>query len=216
VIERAETPVGTVAFKSAGLFVRHEMSREAARALSTDDVLAPVVEEHGPLELEPADDIFERLVVAIVRQQVSMDAAAAIRERLFETVDVSPATLRGADTGPLTEAGLSAAKAEYVQNVARAFDERGYDRPYFADRPDAEVLTELTEIRGIGPWTGKMFLLFCLGRPDVFPVEDLGIRKGMELVTGGDLDRPAMCDRAEQWQPYRSYASLYLWRAYEA
>jgi DNA-3-methyladenine glycosylase II len=80
---------------------------------------------------------------------------------------------------------------------------------------DDAVVEELTTIRGVGPWTAKMFLLFALGRPDVFPVEDLGVRRGMEQVVGRELTRGEMRDRAAEWAPYRSYASLYLWRAYE-
>jgi DNA-3-methyladenine glycosylase II len=74
------------------------------------------------------------------------------------------------------------------------------------------VVAELTDVRGVGDWTAKMFLMFVLGREDVFPVEDLGIRRGMEELFG-DLTRAEMVDRAEPWRPYRSYASLYLWRA---
>jgi DNA-3-methyladenine glycosylase II len=189
------------------------VSREAADYLRTDPVLAPLVEEHGPLELAPAEDIFERFVVSIVRQQVSMDAAAAIRERLFDRVEVTPAGILATDAEMLRDAGLSAAKVEYVNAVAERFADRGYDRAYFADHSDEDVLAELTEIHGVGPWTAKMFLLFCLGRPDVFPVEDLGVRQGMSAVVDSELTRAQMRERATDWQPYRSYASLYLWRA---
>jgi DNA-3-methyladenine glycosylase II len=80
---------------------------------------------------------------------------------------------------------------------------------------DDAVRAELTDVHGVGPWTAKMFLVFGLGRPDVFPVEDLGIRRGMELVCDRQMTREEMCERATEWAPYRSYASLYLWRAYE-
>jgi DNA-3-methyladenine glycosylase II len=189
------------------------VSREAADHLRTDPALGPLVEQHGPLDLAPADDIFERFVVSIVRQQVSMDAAAAIRERLFERVDVTPTSICAADPDVLRAAGLSAAKVEYVKAVAERFVEREYDRVYFADHSDEEVIDELTNIHGVGPWTAKMFLLFCLGRPDVFPVEDLGIRHGMDAIVNNDLTRAEMRERATEWRPYRSYASLYLWRA---
>lgn len=188
---------------------------EAVRALETDPALAPYIEEHGPVTLEPAADPFERLVVSVLRQQVSMDAAAAIRERLFEAVEVTPAGIQAANEAVLQEAGLSTAKVEYVNELARVWDEEGYSRSTFADLDDETVQAELTSIRGIGPWTAKMFLLFGLARPDVFPVEDLGVRRGMEIVCGQDMTRAAMRDRASEWAPYRSYASLYLWRAYE-
>jgi len=191
------------------------MSESAAAQLRADPALAPVVEEYGVLALEPAEDTFRRLLVSLLRQQVSTEAAAAIRERLFDAIDVTPAGVLAAADEELRACGLSAAKAEYAKAIAAAYEERGYDRAFFAEMDDDAVVAELTDIRGVGPWTAKMFLLFCLGRPDVFPVEDLGIRRGMELVCEEELTRAGMRERATRWAPYRSYASLYLWRAYE-
>lgn len=183
--------------------------------LRTDPDLAPLVEEHGPLGLEPAEDPFRRLVVSLVRQQVSIAAADAIEGRLFDAVDVSPEGLLATEESTLREAGLSRQKAEYVRAVARAWRERGYDRVYFEKMDDGAVISEITDVHGVGPWTAKMFLLFALGRPDVFPVEDLGVRRGMEQVCGQGMSRGEMSERAERWRPYRSHASRYLWRAYE-
>lgn len=190
-------------------------SENAARELRSDAALEPYVDQYGPLELTTAEDPFERLVTSLVRQQVSMDAAAAIQDRLFDRFEITPATLLAAGQDELTAVGLSAAKAEYVQAIADAFQTNGYDYSSFAPMDNEAVLDELTEIRGVGPWTAKMFLLFALGRPDVFPVEDLGVRKGMETVCSREMTRGEMCERAAAWEPYRSYASLYLWRAYE-
>jgi len=191
------------------------MSEDAVESLRTDPALSPVVAEIGAVDLQPAEDPFERLVTALVRQQVSMAAAAAIRERLFEAVEVTPAGVLAADPATLREAGLSEAKVEYARAVAVAWRDRGWSRDYFAGRADAAVVDELTAVRGVGDWTAKMFLMFCLGREDVFPVEDLGIRKGMWALVDEDLTRAEMDDRAAAWRPYRSYASLYLWRAVE-
>ena len=192
------------------------MSQDAARALRRDPALEPFVQEHGPLAIDPAEDSFQRLVVSLLRQQVSMDAAAAIRERLSAQFEVTPESMLAADPDALKDIGLSAAKVEYVKAVARAYREQGYSRTYFAGMDDDAVAAELTEIRGVGPWTAKMFLLFALGREDVFPVEDLGVRRGMELVCDREMTRAEMRERAIEWRPYRSYASLYLWRAYES
>jgi len=175
--------------------------------------MAPLVAEHGELTLEPADDPFERLVVSIVRQQLSIAAADAIRERLFDRFEIGPAALRRISVDDLADARLSQRKAETIRNVAVAFDENQYSREFFAERADEEVLAELTTVTGIGPWTGKMFLIFALGREDVFPVEDLGVRKGIRTIYDENIERSDMVDRAERWRPYRSYASLYLWRA---
>jgi DNA-3-methyladenine glycosylase II len=192
------------------------MDEQALAHLRADPALAPHIEEFGQLTLAPAEDSFERLVVSLIRQQVSMDAAAAIRERLFDAVEITPADLLAADDTVLADAGLSEAKTEYVRAVAEAYQRHGYDREYFAGMDDEIVMDELTAIHGVGPWTAKMFLLFGLGRSDVFPVEDLGIRRGIELVCDREMARGEMRERATEWAPYRSYASLYLWRVYEA
>ncbi len=188
---------------------------EAIDHLRADETLQPYIDEHGSLSLDSAENTFERLVISLLRQQVSTDAAAAIRERLFDAVEVTPEYILAADSQTLRAAGVSEAKTEYIRAVADAYQREGYDHAYFEGMTDEAVLDELTSIRGVGPWTGKMFLMFALGRPDVFPVEDLGIRRGMEHVFGEDLTRGEMRTRATEWAPYRSYASLYLWRAYE-
>ena len=181
-------------------------------ALRDDDYLGPVVETHGELSIGPAEDFFERFVVSIIRQQVSMASAEAMRERLFDAVDVTPAGILAADDETLRDAGLSRQKTQYVRNVAAATQERGWSREHFADVDDDAVRAELTDVKGVGQWTADMQLIFTLGREDVFPVGDLGIRKGMQRVFDADLTRAEMNDRAERWTPYRSYASLYLWR----
>lgn len=191
------------------------MTEEAIALLREDSHLGPLVTEYGPLTIEPADDFYRRFVISILRQQVSMASAAATRERLFEAVEVTPRGILDADPEVLRDAGLSRQKTEYVRNVAEAFVEEGYSRAYFADMTDAAVLAELTSIKGVGEWTANMQLMFSLGRPDVFPVGDLGIRNGMKTLFGEDLTRTEMVDLAERWTPYRSYASLYLWRAEE-
>jgi len=179
--------------------------------LRGDPALAPLVDEHGPLELDPHEEPFRRLVVSVLRQQVSMDAAAAIRERLFDAVEVTPAGILAADPATLHDAGVSQAKAEYLRAIAERWDRAGYSRDYFAGMDDEAVRAELTEIRGVGDWTADVFLLFALGREDVFPVGDLGIRKGMRRLFDEEMTRAEMVDRAERWRPYRSYASRYLW-----
>jgi DNA-3-methyladenine glycosylase II len=182
-------------------------------SLREDAYVGPLIDEHGVLELDTADDMFERLVVSILRQQVSMASAAATRKRLFESVEVTPEGILAADPETLRDAGLSRQKTRYVRNVAEAFREE-YSKAYFEDLGDTEVVSELTSITGVGEWTANMQLLFSLGRPDVFPVGDLGVRKGMETLFG-EMTREEMVAEAERWAPYRSYATLYLWRIEE-
>ncbi|WP_434530862.1 DNA-3-methyladenine glycosylase family protein [Haloarcula sp. NS06] len=191
------------------------MSDSPHEVLRADPDIGPLVETHGELTLDPASDLFERLVVSILRQQVSMASAAATRERLFDAVTVTPAGIRDADNEVLRDAGLSRQKTRYVNEVADAFLEHGYSLAAFEDAADEEIHEELTAITGVGDWTANMQLLFAFGREDVFPVGDLGIRKGFKAVVGEGYSRAEMREYAEQWSPYRSYASLYLWRASE-
>jgi DNA-3-methyladenine glycosylase II len=187
----------------------------AHERLRADDRLSELIDEHGYLVIEPATDPFERLVRAIGRQQVSMASAQATWERLTERFAVTPETMAEANPEALQDMGLSAAKSEYVGNVAEAFLERGWSRAAFEEQSDDAVFEVLTGVRGVGPWTAKMFLMFALGREDVFPVEDLGIRKAMEQGFGVET-RSEMKAVAAAWAPHRSVASLYLWRLIES
>lgn len=182
-------------------------------ALREDPVLAPLVDEHGPITVEPHPEPFERLVTSIVNQQLSGQSAAAIRGRLTERFELTPAALLAADEAALRETGLSGSKVEYVRSVAEAYQDGRIHPGRFEGLADEDVIEALTEVRGVGVWTAKMFLMFVLGREDVFPVEDLGIRRGMEALFGDDIGRAWMVDRAAEWAPYRTYASRYLWRA---
>ena len=188
-----------------------ETPADSHRHLQSEDVFASLIDEFGYLALRPAEHSFKRLVRSIVRQQVSMASADATCERLFAEFDVEASNIRSVDVADLREVGLSRAKANYVKNTARAFEERDWSRDCFRSLSDEAVIDELVEVKGIGPWTAKMFLQFGLGREDVFPVEDLGIRRAHEDLYG-DETRAEMRSRARRWSPYRSIASLYLWR----
>lgn len=189
-----------------------EQAQDAYDHLQTDPQMGDLVNEHGPLQLNPSDDLFRRLIRSIVSQQVSVASAEAIRQRLFDTVEITPRGILGTDQQVLKEAGLSEMKAEYIREVAKTFDQKGYNKDFFATHSNEEIVDTLTEIKGVGPWTAEMQLLFTFGRPDVFPVGDLGIRRGVGRLFDEELTRAEMRDRAEPWAPYRSYASLHLWR----
>jgi len=189
---------------------------DAEEHLRDDEYLGPIVAEVGPVSLDPEENAFQHLIVAVLRQQVSMASAGATRERLFDAVEVTPEGIRDADDEVLRDAGLSRQKTRYVNEIADAFHEHGWTREEFAAMDTEEVRDTLTAITGVGPWTANMFLLLILGRPDVFPVGDLGVRQGLKTLIdhhGEDpeMTRGEMVEFAERWQPVRSYASLYLW-----
>lgn len=176
-----------------------------------------LIDEFGVLELVPAENEFQRLVTSIINQSVSTAAATAVRERVFDELngDVTPERVLGTDESRLVEAGLGKAKTEYVKNAAEAFQKGGLDRESLRGVSNGEVTSELTRIRGIGEWTARMYLIFALGREDLFPVGDLAVRRAMEQLYGLDT-REEMTEYAERWRPYRSYATLYLWEWYES
>jgi len=180
--------------------------------LLDDPKMESLVETYGQLELEPAENPFERLVISIANQQLSTESADAIVERLLENFEVTPANMQVAEESDLRNIGFSSSKIRYIKNAAEAFRKRDFTRAGMDDLTDQEAIQELTDIKGIGPWTAKMYLMSVLGREDIFPVEDLGIRKGFELVYG-EATRDEMIQKAEDWSPLRSNASLYLWKA---
>ena len=184
------------------------------RALCADPVLGPVVEPLPLQRLAPAPSFFGRFVRSVIRQQISMDAAAAIEARLDESVGVTPAAIAACAPARLQAAGLSRQKAETVQAIAAAVSAGTLTRAALEPLDDAAVIHRLTQLRGVGPWTAKMQLIFALARPDVLALEDLAVRRALTAVTGED-DRTALAALAEPWRPYRSYACLYLWASGE-
>ena len=192
---------------------------EAAAVLRSDPVMADLLERYDPYEAHGRRP-FERLCVSIVGQQLSTASAAAVRERAFETLgEVTPAGVLAADEAALREAGLSASKVDYLQNAARAFRDDDLTPAGLADRSDEAVVDRLTEVRGVGRWTAEMYLIFVLGRPDVLPLGDLAVRRGIETLYGdGDdgMSRAEMREVADAWRPYRSHATRYIWADYES
>ena len=188
--------------------------------LREDPVMADLIDRHGPIDTTPADDEFERLVTSIINQQLSTASAAAVRGRVFDLFDgdITPDAMLAADEDALRDAGLSRTKVEYIKNAAEAFLERDLTRDGLADHTDDEVVEELTRIKGIGEWTAQMYLMFVLGRDDVLPLGDLGIRNGIRQIyaDGEEITRDEMRELAERWRPYRSHAMRYIWREYES
>jgi DNA-3-methyladenine glycosylase II len=195
---------------------------EATAHLSAADArLARVMASVGACTLLPdrRGTHYSHLVRSIVYQQLAGAAASTIHGRLVDVAggEVTAERIAALDLATMRAAGLSTAKARAVQDLTeRVLDGRlaleGIER-----RPDAEVIHQLVSVRGIGPWTAQMFLMFRLGRPDVLPVLDLGVRKGAQRIhrlrTLPDAERLERL--ARPWAPWRSVASWYCWRALE-
>jgi DNA-3-methyladenine glycosylase II len=163
--------------------------------------------------------VYLDLLGSIISQQLSTKVAAVIERRflaLFPDDMPYPQLLIEKDIATLRSAGLSQQKAAYLQNVAIFFQQENLLEKDWRDMDNDEIIRYLTQIKGVGKWTVEMILMFSLSRPDVLPLDDLGIRQGIANLYGvTETGKPMlqqMTDIAAAWQPYRSYACLYLWR----
>ena len=185
--------------------------------LSTDKKLRQVLNGVGLRQPRRDDDIYKVLLRSIVGQQLSTKAAATIWGRFVDLLedDFCAERVLTCDVEALRAVGLSYQKAGYVQNIARFSQEHDLGPDHMHSLSDPQALEYLKSIKGVGKWTAEMILMFAMGREDVFPVDDLGIRKAMLKLydvesTGKQLisDLEAIADK---WRPYRSYACLLLW-----
>ena len=183
-----------------------------------DRVLRKLIKAYPDAEIQSRGDAFQSLARAIVGQQISVKAAQSVWRRFAEAAgNVDPATVVRMETEILRGCGFSGQKATYVRDLARHFHE-GLVRPRRWKRMEDEaVIEDLVRVKGIGRWSAEMFLMFHMLRPDVLPVDDLGLRRAMERqYNGGDeLTRDEMRAIGAPWAPWRSVATWYLWRSLE-
>jgi DNA-3-methyladenine glycosylase II len=185
-----------------------------------DPELRRLIDTHGPPRLAASRNHLQSLTRAIIYQQLSGKAAATIYGRfldLFGGRFPDAAAIAAMPAARMRRAGLSAAKAAYVRDLAERFASGGVDPRRFRRMSDDDLVELLTAIKGIGRWSVHMFLLFGLNRPDVLPVGDLGVRRGMQLRFGlPELPHPRDMEAlAAPWRPFRSIGSWYMWRVVE-
>jgi len=196
---------------------------------AADAKLAALIDRAGPftLRLDPAPSPFESLLESILYQQLNGKAAATIHRRVREIYkgDPSPKALLDTPDEILRAAGVSGNKARAMKDLAsRSLDGTVPTHAAIRKMSDADIVERLTEVRGIGPWTVEMLLIFRMGRPDVLPATDYGVRKGFALtfqrvpktrpLEASDLPKPdVVFKRGQRWAPFRSVAAWYLWRA---
>jgi DNA-3-methyladenine glycosylase II len=198
--------------------------KAAVRALAkADPALGRFIRRHGPVGLQiiRGASPFERLGDAIVRQQLSNRVADVIASRVRATLGDAwhPEAVLAAPDEALRGAGLSRAKMGALKDLAaKTLDGTVPGFAILERMADDEIVAHLTQVKGIGVWTAQMFLIFALGRQDVMPVGDLGVRRGFQRVHGlPELPLPpVILNHAECWRPWRTVASWYLWRAAEA
>ena len=191
--------------------------QQASSALASDDpVMAGFVARYGGSSLASRGDPFVTLARSIVGQQISVKAADSVWARFSGALPVvAPAEILSATPELLRGCGLSARKVEYLGDLARHFNSDEIHLERWAVMSDQDIISELTAIRGIGVWTAEMFLIFNQLRPDIFPLDDIGLQRAVfGRYFAGEKQTPKTLARfGERWRPWRSVATWYLWRS---
>lgn len=191
----------------------HEAGEQLGRV---DPVMAALVARYGEVGLASRGDPFGTLARSIVGQQISVKAADAVWTRFAAALgDVTPESVAAAGEPGLAGCGLSRRKIEYLVDLAAHFCSGRIVPERWAAKDDAAVIAELVDVRGIGRWTAEMFLIFYLLRPDVFPLDDIGLQRAVfEHYFGGEKQTSrVLAQFGERWRPWRTVATWYLWRS---
>ena len=184
----------------------------------SDPKLRPILDARGVLEFDPQGEPFESLVESILSQQLAGAAASAIIKKvraLFSDGELEAKRIHRIDGRKLRAAGVSPQKLSYLKDLAARVVAGTLDLEALESMSDEEIIEVLDEVKGIGPWTVHMFLIFTLGRPNVLPVDDYGIRMSVQRIYGlSELPKKGEIEKlAERWHPYSTVASLYLWHS---
>jgi DNA-3-methyladenine glycosylase II len=194
---------------------------EACKHLGKRDrVMRKLIPQFGEGRLQSRGDAFTTLARSIVGQQISVKAAQAVWDRFAALLDgpttrLSPAAVLTLEPSTLREAGLSARKVEYLGDLAHHFASGAVHVRQWQQMDDEAIIDELVAIRGIGRWTAEMFLIFHLMRPNVLPLDDLGLLKGISInyFSGEPVSRAEAREVGDAWAPFRSVATWYIWRS---
>jgi DNA-3-methyladenine glycosylase II len=200
-----------------------ELKKAQAHLDKNDKVLSPVIKLSGSLSLTPHADHYGELVSSIVGQQLSAKAGATIWRRvlaLFNDKMPTPEQLLKVDAEKIRAAGVSYPKIGYMKDLAAHIVDGRLDMAHISTLSNDELIEQLTAVKGIGQWSAQMFMIFGLGRLDILPVGDLGIRKAaMNLYGLGQLPDPLTLQKLSaknHWAPYKSVAALYLWKSLDS
>ena len=178
-----------------------------------DDVLHEIINQFDDLELVSRGDLFYTLIRSVIGQQISVKAASTVWSRFCEKIgDIEPENILSADIEELRSCGLSQRKAEYVIGISESWPD--YDSLEWKEMSDEEIIQELIKLRGVGKWTAEMILIFTMLRPDVFPIGDIGMIRGIEKSynSGERMSREELYAVSEKWKPWRTVACCFMWR----
>ena len=196
------------------------MSVDPVNYLSqTDFRLAKLIKSIGKYSIKTRNDPFQSLIESIIFQQLAGRVANVINGRFldyYNNISPTPDQILSTPASMLkAKVGLSGKKIEYIKDLSARIIDRRLNLALISKMTDKEIVNELIQVKGIGRWTAEMFLIFCLGRQDIFPVGDLGVRKAIQKVYSlPELPTPStMLVIAQPWKPYRSIATWYLWKS---
>jgi DNA-3-methyladenine glycosylase II len=206
---------------AAAAGVTPEYWDEACKHLARRDrVMKKLIPQFGEARLQSRGDAFTTLARSIVGQQISVKAAQSVWDKFAALVAgpthrIAPKAVLGLQVPAMREAGLSARKVEYLSDLARHFEDGAVHVKQWQQMEDESIIEELVAIRGIGRWTAEMFLIFHLMRPNVLPLDDLGLLKGISLnyFSGEAVSRAEAREVGDAWAPFRSVATWYIWRS---
>jgi len=190
-------------------------ARATAQLAQADAVMAGLIARYPQVQLHSRGDAFETLARAITGQQISIKAADTVWQRLLTLTAVTPLNIAAQSVDALRACGYSQRKVEYLHDLARHFAEGLIAPSAWPQMDDAAIIQSLMQIHGIGQWSAEMFLMFNLLRPDVLPVDDIGLQKAFALHYPGiqPQNKAELRRYAECWRPWRSVATWYLWRS---
>ncbi len=193
-------------------------SNKAINVLKKDPKLARIINIVGKYQITTINNHYESLIEAIITQQLAGSAAKAISKRfrsLYGKRFPKPIDVLKTSDSKLRKTGLSWMKVTYIKELSKNLESKKLKLRSLSKLSDEDIVEQLTQIKGIGRWTAEMFLIFSLGRMDVLPVGDLGLRKGVQLYeSSSELPNAAKIEKlAEKWRPYRTVATWYLWKS---
>ena len=198
------------------LLVPHYWEQAKVELMKRDRIMKKLIPRFGDLQLVRRGDPFMTLARSIVGQQISVKAAQAVWERVMVACPkMTPAQVKRQGQVKLAACGLSKRKAEYLLDLAAHFTDGSIHEKDWSSMEDEDVIAELIQIRGIGRWTAEMFLIFNLLRPNILPLDDLGLLKGISVnyFSGEPVSRSDAREVAANWEPWRTVATWYMWRS---
>jgi DNA-3-methyladenine glycosylase II len=203
----------------AGVGVPAYWEQAKQELMKRDRIMRKLIPQFGDLHLTGRGDIFTTLARSIIGQQISVKAAQAVWQRFLQTCPkCTPAQVLKAGSENLALCGLSKRKAEYILDLADHFKAKRVHADLWNEMEDEDVIAELIDIRGIGRWTAEMFLIFNLLRPNILPLDDQGLLKGISVnyFSGEPVSRSDAREVSANWEPWRTVATWYLWRSLDA